>query len=287
MDKRQKFRKLLSRKDLLLAPGVYDALSARIAQHCGFPVLYMTGYGVAAAYGYPDFGLLTMSEMLESVRRISDATEIPLVADADNGYGNAVNVYRTVKEYEKAGASAIQLEDQTWPKRCGHMESKQVISAEEMTDKVKAAVDARVDENTALIIRTDALAIHGYDEGMRRAEMYDEAGADMLFIEAPKIEQVREIPSRFNKPCVLNMAFHLYDLDMDALKEMGYAMVLYPGLLMVGVVTGCLKNCKTLLEEGKYLNPADFPFTFDEFNSFLGIDSFRELEGRYARKDET
>ena len=284
MDKREKLKGFLNNKKLLVAPGVYDALSARIVQYSGFPVLYMTGYGVAAVSGYPDYGLLSMHEMLECVRRVSDATEIPLIADADTGYGNAVNVYRTVKEYEKAGASAIQLEDQSWPKKCGFMQNKQVIAAEEMVDKIKAAVDARTDEKTILLIRTDSFSTDGPEEAFRRAQVYADAGADMLFIEAPNIEYIKGIPSRFNKPCVLNMGFHIYDISISEIQDMGYRMVLFPGLLLIGGIAAYLKNCKTLMDEGKYLNPVDLPFTFDQFNSFLGIDVFRKLEDRYTRK---
>jgi 2-methylisocitrate lyase-like PEP mutase family enzyme len=286
MTKAEELRSLIDSQELIQAPGVYDALTARIAQYAGFPVLYMTGYGVAASIGYPDFGLLTMTEMLERVRQISDSTDVPIVADADTGYGNAVNVYRTVKEYERAGAAAIQIEDQAWPKRCGHMEHKQVIEAGEMVDKVKAAVDARTNDQTVLVVRTDAAATHGYEEALARSVLYAEAGADMLFIEAPQPDQVKEIPSRFSKPCVLNMGFHLYNLDVKALQDMGYAMVLYPGLLLIGVIGGCLKNSRALQEERKYLNPQDLPFTFEEFNQFLGLDTFRKLEGQYSRKEE-
>jgi 2,3-dimethylmalate lyase len=285
MTKVEKLRTLVDSKELLLAPGVYDALTARIAEYAGFPVLYMTGYGVAASAGYPDFGLVTMTEMLERLRQITDSTDVPVAADADTGYGNAVNVYRTVKEYERAGAAAIQIEDQTWPKRCGHMEQKQVIEADEMVDKIKAAVDARTNDQTVLVVRTDAASTHGYDEALSRAEMYAEAGADMLFIEAPQPDHVRDIPSRFAKPCVLNMAFHLYDVDVPTLKDMGYAMVLYPGLLIIGVIGGCLKNSRALLDNGKYLHPQYLPFTFEEFNQFLGLDTFRKLEWQYSRRE--
>ena len=282
MNKGGKLRELLERKKMLAAPGVFDALTAKIAEDSGFSVLFMTGYGVAAVGGYPDFGLLTMTEMLDAVRRISDATDVPLVADADTGFGNAVNVYRTVKEYERAGAAAIQIEDQAWPKRCGFMESKQVIEAVEMVDKVKAAVDARADERTVLIVRTDAATTHGLDEALARAHMYAEAGADMLFVEAVKPEQVPDIPSNFEKPCVLNMAFQIYHLDLSELERMGYAMVLYPGLLMIGLISGCVRNCRTLLETGSFQLPPDLPFTFEQLNRFLGMEKFRSLEKRYA-----
>ncbi|MEJ2718329.1 MAG: isocitrate lyase/PEP mutase family protein, partial [Deltaproteobacteria bacterium] len=199
MNKAGTLRTLLSRDRILPAPGVYNALTAKVAQYCQFECAYMTGYGTAASFGYPDIGLLTMTEMLDNLRRINDAIEIPLLVDADTGYGNEINVYRTVREYERAGAAAIQLEDQTWPKRCGHMEGKHVIEAEDMVRKIRAAVDARVNPDTVLIIRTDALATHGFEAAVSRGNLYVEAGADILFIEAPtSIEQMREIPRLFS-----------------------------------------------------------------------------------------
>lgn len=176
MERAGRLRGLLGTEKVLPVPGVYDALTAKVAQHSGFKAVYMTGYGTAASYGYPDFGILTMTEMLDNLRRLSDAIDIPIIVDADTGYGNQVNVYRTVREYERAGAAAIQLEDQTWPKRCGHMEGKQVIEAEEMVGKVKAAADARTNPDTVLVIRTDAIATLGFEEAVMRGLLYAEAG---------------------------------------------------------------------------------------------------------------
>jgi 2,3-dimethylmalate lyase len=283
MGRAQVLRKLLQGEKLLILPGVNDSLTARIAHHCGFSAIYMTGYGTAAVYGYPDFGLLTMSEMIENVRRISDAFEIPLIADADTGYGNPINVYRTVKEYEKAGAAGIQLEDQTWPKRCGHMEGKTVIDAEEMVSKIKAAVDARNDADTVLVIRTDAIATHGLEEAIRRGQLYADAGADVIFVEAPDRKEMEKIPSHFSKPCLLNIPFPNQDMDVKAVETMGYKIALYPLLTLIGTIGGCLKMCKSLLEEGR-LGDAGIPFNFKELHQFLGLDQFKELEKRFSSK---
>lgn len=196
MNRAQQLKNHLQGKQFIMAPGAFDALTARIIEDSGFPAVYMTGYGVnAALFGFPDRGLLTMNEMVQSASRISDAIDIPLIADAHTGYGNPLNVKRTVKEYEKAGIAAIHIEDQTWPKRCGHMEGKSVISSEEMSAKIKAAVDTR--ENMLIIARTDAIATDGFDAALERAERYAEAGADILFVEAPtSIEQMQEIPRK-------------------------------------------------------------------------------------------
>lgn len=222
-----------------------------------------------------------MSEMVDNVRRISDAFDIPLIADADTGYGNPVNVYRTVKEYGKAGAAGIQLEDQTWPKRCGHMDGKMVIEAEEMVAKVKAAVDARENSDTLLIIRTDAIATHGFEEAIRRGQMYAEAGADVIFVEAPTEEQMKQIPSRFSKPCLLNLPFPDRDIGVKTAEEWGYRLILYPLVTLLGTIGGSLTMCKTLFEEGRLGNP-NIPFNFIELHQFLGLDKFKQLEKKFA-----
>jgi len=282
MDKALILREMLQKKDILVVAGVYDALTARIAQYCGFSVLYMTGYGAAAAHGYPDFGLMTMTEMLESIRRTSDAVEVPVIGDADTGYGSPVNVYRTVREYERAGAAGIQIEDQTWPKRCGHMEGKQIIPAEEMVAKVKAAVDARLNPETVLVIRTDAIATQGLDEAIHRAGMYAEAGADVIFIEAPTPEQAAKIPAQISKPCLMNVALPDQDIGVETLAEMGYAIALFPAVTLLGTIEGCLKRCQSLLGNGRYLDPTSMPFNFNQLNTFLGLDEYRDLDNRYA-----
>jgi 2,3-dimethylmalate lyase len=276
-------RELLKSGKLIITPGVFDALTARIAQYSGFSVIYMTGYGASASYGYPDFGLLTMSEMVENVRRIADSLEIPLIADADTGYGNPVNVYRTVKEYERAGAAGIQLEDQTWPKRCGHMEGKTVIAAEEMVSKIKAAVDARNNLDTILVIRTDAIATHGIEEAIRRGQLYCEAGADVIFVEAPDRKHMEKIPSKFTQPSLINIPFSNQDISVKAIEKMGYKVALYPLVTLIGTIGGCLKTCKALIEEGR-LETAGMPFNFKELHEFLGLGKFRNLEEHFTPK---
>jgi 2-methylisocitrate lyase-like PEP mutase family enzyme len=283
MSKDSTLRKLLDRKGLLVAPGVYDALTAKVAQYAGFQALYMTGYGTSASYGYPDIGLLTMTEMLENVRRISNAVDIPVMADADTGYGNPLNVYRTVREYEKAGAAAIQLEDQTWPKRSGGMQGKKVVPAEEMVWKIKAAVDARVNPETVLIIRTDAIAVEGFEQAMHRGNLYADSGADVLFIEAPATEEeVRRIPRSFSKPCLLNKAHSAHDLSLKTLEEMGYAIVIFPSATLLGAIEGSFRMCKSLLEEGKQMPVKDLPGGPGGLNQFLGLARYRELERKFS-----
>lgn len=274
-------RQLLGRKKLLVAPGVYDALTARVAQYTGFELIYMTGNGTSASYGYPDIGLLTMTEMLENIRRITDSVNIPLIADADTGYGNSANVYRTVREYEKAGAAAIQLEDQMWPKRSTGMSGKKVITAEMMVEKIKAAVDARCNPDTVLVIRTDAIATDGFEEALKRGCLYADAGADVLFIEAPATEaEIRLIPQRFSLPCLLNKSHSGQDIGLKVLEEMGYAVVIFPSLSLLGAIEGSYRMCKLLMEEGVQQPVKDMPFGPGKLNQFLGLDKYRELEGK-------
>src|ERR687894_1384942 len=186
----RRLRELLSEPEPVLAPGAYDALSARLVEQTGFEAVYMTGFGTAASLlGRPDIGLLTFSEMVDNARRIAQAVEVPVIADADDGYGNPINVIRTVQEYENAGVAAIHIEDQVSPKKCGHLEGKQVIEASEMVEKVRAAVKARHSEDFVIIGRTDARAVEGMEEALERAHRYREAGVDVLFVEAPQSEE--------------------------------------------------------------------------------------------------
>ncbi len=182
-DAARRLRKRLGAPEMLVAPFLYDALQAKLAQAAGFEAVYMTGFGTAAARGYPDLGMLTLSEMVSNARSIARAVENPAICDADTGYGNALNVTRTVREYEDAGAAAIHIEDQVWPKRCGFLEGKEVIALEDMVPKLRAACDARRDPDFVIIARTDALQPHGWDEAERRARAYFEAGADLVFVD--------------------------------------------------------------------------------------------------------
>jgi 2-methylisocitrate lyase-like PEP mutase family enzyme len=282
--KRKKLKSMLEKKELVLAPGVYDALAAKIVQAQGFNALYMTGYGVSAGtFGFPDLGLVTMTEMVNSASRIADAVDIPLIADADTGYGNPINMVRTIREYEKAGVAAIQIEDQTWPKRCGHMAGKSVIDEKEFAGKIKAAVDTRRDQNFLIIARTDALATDGFDRAIERAHMFAEAGADILFVEAPvDRDQVQKIPKSLKeRPLLLNLAPRTPNFSVEEIKNMGYAVVIYPGICIAASITGCIEELKRLKDTGKQRDFTDFVSSFVELNNFLGVPYYQELEQRY------
>ena len=282
--KRIKLKEMIEGGELVQAPGVYDALTARIVESRGFNAAYMTGYGTAAShFAYPDIGLLTMTEMVENASRIADAVTVPLIADADTGYGNPMNVVRTVRAYERVGVAAIHIEDQVWPKRCGHMSGKRVIDASEMAGKIKAAVDARRDENFLIIARTDAIATNGFDHAIERGHLFAEAGADILFIEAPvsreQVEQIpRLLPERFH---LINLAPRTPNFSSRELKEMGYSIAIYPGICLAGAITGCLEEIKKLKDTGTQTNFADWVQSFSELNDFLGLQSYLDLELRY------
>ncbi len=275
---------MLEKKELVQAPGVYDALAAKIVQSQGFNALYMTGYGVSAGmFGFPDLGLVTMTEMVNSASRIADSVDIPLIADADTGYGNPINMVRTMREYEKAGVAAIQLEDQTWPKRCGHMAGKSVIDAREFVGKIKAAVDARKDPNFLIIARTDSLATDGFEHAIERAHMFAEAGADILFVEAPvDKEQVEKIPKALTeRPLLLNLAPRTPNFSVEEIKSMGYAVVIYPGVCLAAAITGCIEELKRIKDTGRQRDFSDFISSFVELNNFLGVPYYQELEQKY------
>jgi 2-methylisocitrate lyase-like PEP mutase family enzyme len=290
MNRLKKMRKMITEGELILAPGAYDALTSKIIEAQGFHAVYMTGYGTAAAIlGLPDIGLLTMTEMVQNASRMVDSINIPLIADADTGYGNPVNTVRTVREYEKAGVSAIHLEDQVWPKKCGHMTGKRVIDAEEMIGKIKAAVDSRMSSDFLIIARTDALAIHGFDHAIERGAMYAEAGADILFIEAPENrEQVEKIPRLLsNTPHLINMGPRTPNLSVEELREMGYAIVIYPGVCLAATITACIEEVNRIRETGLQRDFGDWIQSFIDLNNFLGASYYSEMEQRYRAPDKT
>jgi 2-methylisocitrate lyase-like PEP mutase family enzyme len=227
-------RKFLSQPDLLVVPGAADALTARLIEDSGFSAVYASGAGIAnVQFALPDIGLLTMTEMIEPIHRIVDAVDIPVIADADTGYGNAVNVTRTTRVFEDAGVAAMQLEDQVTPKKCGHFNGKEVISADEMAQKVYAAVRAR--KEMLIIARTDSLATHGIDEAIRRANLYAHAGADIIFVEAPtQKDQIAQLPKQIKSTLLFNMTegAKTPPISHDELQEMGYRIVIHPNLAM-------------------------------------------------------
>jgi carboxyvinyl-carboxyphosphonate phosphorylmutase len=228
---RKQFRDFLKREKIIVAPGAFDALSARIIQQAGFNAVYLTGGGLSRSWGFPDLGLMTMMENAAFIARVCDSVEIPVIADADTGYGNVLNVIRTVREYERTGVASFHLEDQVTPKRCGHYEGKKVISTNEMIGKIKAAMDARRDPEMAIIARTDSRAVRGLDEAIERGNAYAQAGADIIFVEAPQSrEELKRIPKEIDAPVLVNMikGSRTPLLSADVLEKMGYKIVIYP-----------------------------------------------------------
>ncbi len=233
---------MLQRDGMAVAPGAYDGITARLIAQAGFDAVYMTGAGTAAALGYPDFGLVTMSEMVANARRIAEGVDRPVIADADTGYGNELNVYRTVREYETAGVAAIHLEDQAFPKKCGHLDDKEIVPREDWLAKLRAAAAARRDRDFAIIARTDARAVAGFDEAIARANAALAAGADMAFVEAPEtVEEVAAVPRLVRGPCLLNVVFggKTPTLDLGEAEAMGYKLAIVPALLLAFVIGIC------------------------------------------------
>jgi len=284
MEQSKKLNEIIKSGEFIMAPGAYDALTARIIESEGFNAVYMTGFGTSAFhFGLPDRGLLTMTEMVQNANRIVNAINVPLIADADTGYGTVINVDRTIKEYEKAGVSAIHIEDQVWPKRCGHMLGKEVIDENEMVNKLKAAVEARKNPDFLIIARTDAIATHGFDHAIERAHLFAEAGADIIFVEAPKTKnQMRKIPKLFNKkPLLINMGPRTPNLPVEELKEMGYAIAIYPGICLAAAILACREDVRLLKETGQQREFKEVLQSFAELNEFLGVPYYNELEKKF------
>ncbi len=285
MKKTTLFKHLVDAPEILIMPGAHDALSARIIAQTGFKALAVGGYAVSAAHlGKPDVGLLTLTEMVDHFARIVDAADIPVLADGDTGHGNITNVMRTVKEIERTGAAAMFLEDQLFPKRCGHMEGKAVIAVEEMIAKIKAAVDARTDQDFVIMARTDALAPLGLDEAIDRANRYREAGADMIFVEAPRtVAEMRRITSEIEAPTMANNVEGGKTplLPAKELEAIGYRLVAFPTAGIYAVSAALAKAMKEILESGSSEGFRDHMMEFETFNRFMGLPSIRETERKY------
>jgi len=281
-----RLRELIARPGAVMAPGVADALNARLVARHGFEAIYMTGAGTTAVrLGMPDVGLLTMTEMIDNAARIADASGLPLIADADNGYGGVLNVRRTIQGYERAGAAAVHIEDQVIPKRCGHLAGKQLVPVEEMTAKLRAAADARVDADFVLIARTDAVAVEGFDAALERAARYREAGADVLFIEAPNAEQLPKIAPRFKGvPLLYNMATSGKTpfLSKTEIERLGFKLIIYPNWLMLAAIKAASQVLETLKKEGSIAGLAPQVPSFKEFFDLVGMDEVQALEARYG-----
>jgi len=280
MKQTTKLRELIQKKEILVVPGAFDAMSARLIEVVGFEAVYMTGFGTAASiFGVPDIGLLTMTEMVENAKRISDAVQIPVIADADTGYGNHLNVIRTIEEYEKAGVAALHIEDQVSPKRCGHMEGKRLISTEDMVPKIRAAVASRKDKDLVLIARTDAIATEGFDEAIRRGNTYREEGADIIFVEAPTtIEQLEKIPKRIKGPVMVNIAPKTPVLHFKKYEEMGYSIAIYPPLSLTAAYAAIKEKLMGLKKDGITDAGAHGGVPFEELLDFLGLKRYQALE---------
>jgi 2,3-dimethylmalate lyase len=281
---------LLRGSEPILAPGAYDSLSARMIEQAGFPAVYMTGFGTSASLlGRPDVGLLTMSQMVDNARRIAQAVDVPVIADADTGYGNPLNVIRTVQEYELAGVAALHIEDQVTPKKCGHMENKQLIPAAEMVEKIHAAVEARRSDGFLIIARTDARAVEGLDGALDRARAYSEAGADILFVEAPQNEEeVAQVARSFPAvPLLFNWAEggKTPPMPLARLKELGYRLIIFP----ISTLLTAAKAIRTVLDEIKVRGTPEHLFpdrtAFQEFNEMIGLGEIQKLEKTFATKE--
>lgn len=287
MSKTSLLKKLVNEQKILLAPGTHDALSARIIEKAGFQAVYMTGYGQSASVlGKPDIGLLSMAEMADRARKIVSAVDIPVIADGDTGFGNAVNVMRTVEDYEQAGVAAIQLEDQVFPKKCGHMTGREVVPLEEMLGKIEAAIKARSDDDFQIIARTDARTTHGLDEALRRARAFEEAGADIIFLESPEsIDEMKQINSELTKPTLANMVEggRTPIVPADQLQEMGFQLVIYPTASIYAASKAVTDLMKHLWEKGS-TKGFEQMIAFAEFNELVGLSHFRELERKYVRR---
>jgi methylisocitrate lyase len=285
MAKAQLIRKALAQHGQLIMPGVYDALSAKIASRAGFEVIFITGYSLSATLlGEPDFGLLTQTEVVDAAQRICSVVDTPVIVDADTGYGNAINVIRTVQELIRAGAGGMFLEDQVWPKRCGHMKGKQVIALDEHVKKITAAVEARGDNDFFIVARTDSRQALGLDEAIKRGTAFKAAGADAVFIEAPESkDEMREISRQVSGPLVANMLERGVTplMGPKELKELGFDLIVWPLAPLYSVAKSLTGVYTTLRRDGSTLGILDQLMPFNEFNEIVGLNEKYALDAKY------
>lgn len=253
MTQAKQLRRLLSAEGMVIAPGAHDGLTAMLVAQAGFPAVYMTGAGTSVTHGYPDFGLLTASEMIANAARMARAIDVPLIADADTGYGNELNVIRAIQDYERAGVAGVHIEDQVSPKRCGHLDDKEIVPREDWLAKIRAAASARRDPDFLIIARTDSRAVVGFEEAIARANAALEAGADMAFVEAPQtMEEIAAVPKRVKGPCLLNVVWggKTPELDFRDAERLGFKLAIVPALLLKATINAC----ETALTEMKALH---------------------------------
>jgi len=278
--------RLADTNDIIILPGVYDALTAKIAEDVGFETAFQTGYGTSASLlGMPDFGFLNAGETLENAKRIINSVNIPILVDIDTGYGNPLNVWKIVKDLERIGAKGIFLEDQVWPKRCGHMAGKTVIPKEEYILKLNAAMDAREDTEFIIVARTDSLAQFGIEEAIERGKEYKRIGADVIFIEAPKtIDQMELIAKEIKAPLLANMIEEgiTPNLTADQLRKMGFKMVVFPLSALFSATFAIKQTLQTLKKTGTTKELKNKMITFQEFNDLVNLSVYRKLEKKYS-----
>ena len=273
----------------LVIPGVFDAIGAKIAQKAGFDAMFQTGYGTSATlFGMPDYGFIGSTETVENARRICRAVSVPVIVDADTGYGNALSVWKLVKELEAAGASGIFLEDQRWPKRCGHMQGKEVVPKEEYAEKLQSAIDARKSKDFVIVARTDARATEGLDKAIERGLYYKKIGADVIFVEAPKsIQEMKKIGKKIKAPLVANMieGGATPIVSASTLNKMGFKIILYPLSVLFANTFASLQILKELKKTGTTSKLNKKLVSFDQFNDIVELQKFRKLERKYATSE--
>jgi 2,3-dimethylmalate lyase len=287
MRKTTLFKKLVMDPEILILPGAYDGLSAKIIEQTGFKAVTFGGYPASGSLlAKPDVSLLTVTEMVNQARYILEAVDIPLFVDADTGHGNVINVARTVKEFERIGVAGLFIEDQVFPKRCGHMEGKQVITTEEMVAKIKAAVDARIDEDLVLMARTDSLAVYGIEEAIERGNRYAEAGADIIFIEAPQsMEDMKKVCREVKAPTSANMVEggKTPILTAKELQDIGYSIATFPLSAIYAAAYGVRSAMDSLIKSGSTVGYMDKMITFTQFNQLVGLEDIRKTELHYYK----
>ena len=285
MKKTTQLRTMLSSDKIRIAPGVFDGMTARLAEQTGFDVIYASGGAIARSCGLPDIGMLSFTEVLNRVGQITEVTNVPVIADADTGFGNAINVSRTVAAFERAGVAAIHLEDQTFPKRCGHLDDKSLVSAKEMAHKIRVAKDSQTDADFYLIARTDAIAVEGFDAAIERSQMYLEAGADMIFVEAPEtVEQVERIAELLPQPKLINM-FHSGKTPLvptERLQQLGYQLVIIPSDLQRATIQAVQNTLSTILEQGDSGSIADQMASFADREKIIKTKDYLAIDEGFA-----
>jgi 2-methylisocitrate lyase-like PEP mutase family enzyme len=283
---RRQMRRLIAQPGYTLAPGAYDTLTARLVEAAGFAAVYLTGGGYSRANGYPDLGLLTLGENVRFIGMTVEAVGIPVIADADTGYGNAINVIRTVREYEKSGVAGFHIEDQVAPKKCGHYEGKEVISRAEMVGKIKATVDTRRDADMVIIARSDARAVEGLEAAIDRVNAYLEAGADVGFVEAPQsVEELRVVGRRVRGPALVNVfeGGKTPMMSADELQGMGFRLGIYPSQTQRAAIRAAQRVLHAMKEDGDTRRVETDLATFQEREEAVGTDRWRALEQKYLR----